>query len=623
MKMNAPLPVPPETVLGGRYRVGRLLGRGGFGAVYQATQLDLGRQVAIKVLFEQGLDADTLARFEREAKATGSLGHPHIVQVTDFQPQHPPFLVMELVPGESLDALLQRNGRLPPQRAVRIAMQVLSALGAAHRIGIVHRDIKPANLMLMATATGEDFVKVLDFGIAKDLAATGSAATQSGAVMGTVGYMAPEQALGLLVDVRSDIYAVGGVLYRMLVGTSPHQAANIGELMRMMAAGVVVPIEQRDPSLPPALTAIVGRALAHDPEARFPSAEAFSATLAASLGLAPPASLPSWAPPGPGAPAPPTSRPENMHSATVADGGNKWAAKTSIDAGASTRTSVDPPRGSFAPPGGPTQGPNPSNWQSQPMPAPSLPPVPSQAHPAPARTAGSTVATKVGLAFGGLTFAALLVTGGVLFALKYGALSKGAGGATPDAATSAPRSSEPPASSATKGPTEITLAAGAQSAASPAASVTASTPSGNRSNVPPRASASAAPTAPSKGPAGVPDVNGTCQCNAPSAEVICAKKIETVKCACVKAGTTSPLCSAYTSLPGAKPKTCQLMQATNVPAGSPCQGQSAPGMVEGGEWRCDFCGNDNNRHFAGTEGAACSGVGLRSGKQMSGVLACQ
>jgi hypothetical protein len=105
--------------------------------------------------------------------------------------------------------------------------------------------------------------------------------------------------------------------------------------------------------------------------------------------------------------------------------------------------------------------------------------------------------------------------------------------------------------------------------------------------------------------------------------VICAKKIETVKCACVKAGTTSPLCSAYTSLPGAKPKTCQLMQATNVPAGSPCQGQSAPGMVEGGEWRCDFCGNDNNRHFAGTEGAACSGVGLRSGKQMSGVLACQ
>ncbi len=276
-----PRPVLPQcTVLGGKYRIDDVIGRGGFGVVYRATQVDLGRSVAIKTLHGTRLDPDTLMRFEREARATSSLGHPHIVQVTDFRFDDPPFIVMELLLGRPLSALLPTGERLPMQRAARIAIQVLSGLEAAHRIGIVHRDVKPANIFLVRTATGDDMVKVLDFGIAKDVSGTGaSGSTMTGAIIGTVGYMAPEQAMGLAVDARADVYAVGCVLYRMLAGRSAIPANNVPELLRVLAHGAVVPIERHDPNLPPALASVVARALAADPDARFPSADAMAQAL--------------------------------------------------------------------------------------------------------------------------------------------------------------------------------------------------------------------------------------------------------------------------------------------------------------------------------------------------------
>jgi hypothetical protein len=160
--------LPAGTVLGGRYRIVRLLGAGGMGSVYEAVQVDLGRRVAVKVLHSTE-DPTYLERFRREALAAAGLGQPNIVMVTDFQspPGEPPFLVMELLTGESLAHAIARAGTLPPARVVTIAAQVLAALEAAHAKNIIHRDIKPDNVFLTQTPAAVDFVKLLDFGIAK------------------------------------------------------------------------------------------------------------------------------------------------------------------------------------------------------------------------------------------------------------------------------------------------------------------------------------------------------------------------------------------------------------------------------------------------------------------------
>jgi len=398
-------------VLGDKYRLDGLLGAGGFGAVYQATQLDLGRQVAVKVLHGEGVSADTLSRFQREARATGSLGHPHIVQVTDFQRGPPAFLVMEYLRGLSLAQAMRGTPRFEPTRAIRIALQVLYALDATHRIGIVHRDIKPANLLLVETATDEDFVKVLDFGIAKDLSGSATLDTESGAVLGTLGYMAPEQALGLSVDERADIYALGGVLYRMLAGVTPTQAENVGELMRILAHGNIVPLEQRAPGLSPVLCAAVTRALAHDPEARFRNAGAFAHELAAAVGLR----APAWAS------LPDSSRGPNgiptggMPSSTVSPHADTRTA-------APSRPSFGPPRHSY-PPQGPTlaSAPSPSSPNLS-----GYPPAFAPALPAPSGSAGKTVI----IAMIAVVFAGLLVSVGALGALAiWNAKTAPAGGA--------------------------------------------------------------------------------------------------------------------------------------------------------------------------------------------------
>ncbi len=284
-------PTSPDlsgTLLGGRYRIKRMLGKGGMGAVYEAMQEGLGRTVAVKIL-DPSLAAhpDQLERFRREATSAAALGHSNIVAVTDFgapTTTEPPFLVMELLSGESLGALLDRESVLSPERVAFVASQVLSALGAAHAAGIVHRDIKPDNVFLTSTSAFHDLVKVLDFGIAKlAVEQGGGRLTGTGAMLGTPAYMAPEQARGGTVDHRSDIYAVGATMYQALSGRLPHDAPSFPAMLFAIVEQAPEPLSRLRPDLPPGLVAVVDRAMAKSPEARFPSTEAMRAALAPFL----------------------------------------------------------------------------------------------------------------------------------------------------------------------------------------------------------------------------------------------------------------------------------------------------------------------------------------------------
>ena len=224
-------------LLGGRYRVGRKLGEGGMGAVYEGLQEDLARSVALKILHPHlAADEELRGRFRREARVVARLGHPNVVQISDFQVNEgePPFFVMELLHGESLRDLMRRSVCLEPSRVAYIAVQVLSALEAAHRANVVHRDIKPDNIFLERTSVQADIVKVLDFGVAKLLAeGDGSPKlTRSGLVVGTLASMSPEQALGDPVDGRADLYSLAAVMYLALAGRKPFDGATTAALLR-------------------------------------------------------------------------------------------------------------------------------------------------------------------------------------------------------------------------------------------------------------------------------------------------------------------------------------------------------------------------------------------------------
>lgn len=262
-------------LLAGRYRILRKLGAGGMGEVYAAVQEDLNRPVAVKVLDPRdgALDASQLSRFKAEAMAAAELGHPNIVLVSDFQawPSEPAILVMERLEGDSLKTALERDRRFSETRAVFIATQVLAALGAAHAAGIVHRDIKPPNIFLTRTPAMSDLVKVLDFGIAKVPNARGFQ-TSPGSILGTPAYMAPEQAFGMDVDHRVDIYAVGACLFEMVAGRRPYLGASAGELIGQIVDGPPPPLRSVAPDVDPKLAEIIDRALARDPLARPASA---------------------------------------------------------------------------------------------------------------------------------------------------------------------------------------------------------------------------------------------------------------------------------------------------------------------------------------------------------------
>ena len=259
------------------YHITAAIGAGGMGEVYRANDTKLGRDVALKVLSaEMAHDPDRLARFQREARSVAALNHPHIVTIFSVEEANGVhFLTMELVEGQSLERLIPAGG-LPVERIVEIASALADALTAAHEKGIVHRDLKPANVML----TDDGRVKVLDFGLAKDVRADRSSdATQTfagqtamGVVMGTPAYMSPEQVAGRVLDHRTDIFSLGVILYEMASGRRPFEGASSAELASAILRDTPRPLSELRADLPEELGLLIQRCLEKDPQDRLPSA---------------------------------------------------------------------------------------------------------------------------------------------------------------------------------------------------------------------------------------------------------------------------------------------------------------------------------------------------------------
>lgn len=279
-------------LIDGRYRLGALLGRGGMGMVYRGTQLNLGREVAIKLVRPQlGVSPEvqrrTLERFDREMATTAQLEHPNIVRLYDVgATDGQVYMAMELLEGETLRALIQNQAPLPVKRAIHIGLQLCSALQAAHERGIIHRDLKPANVMVRDAPGHRDVVTVLDFGLAQ-LTQPGSAErlTQDGTMLGTPGYAAPEQIRAGIVDERADIYALGAILYELLTSSPPFVAATALDLLHQHShAAVQRPSSQV--ALPPALDGLLMELLAKDPGQR-PSSASEAAKRLVAIDTAP------------------------------------------------------------------------------------------------------------------------------------------------------------------------------------------------------------------------------------------------------------------------------------------------------------------------------------------------
>jgi len=256
-------------VIEGRYRILRVLGEGGMGTVYAGEHVEIGKGVAVKILHPQySRQQDLVERFRREARAASRIGHPHIIDVTDFGTTEDgcAYFVMEHLDGIDLADVLSHERRLEPVRAAQITIQICRALEAAHAAGVIHRDLKPENIFLVSRDGRADFVKVLDFGIARSLGQDSRRLTNPGIAMGTPEYMAPEQALGGLADRRSDIYSVGALLYEMVTGTPPHGEADGVSPLRKQEPPL--PPRELRPDLPEELQAVIMQALELDPGKR-------------------------------------------------------------------------------------------------------------------------------------------------------------------------------------------------------------------------------------------------------------------------------------------------------------------------------------------------------------------
>jgi len=272
------------TRIADRYRIVERLGVGGYGIVYRAVDERLDKPVAVKVLSHRAASSATaVARFRNEALATGRLAHPGIVAVSDFEtlPDGRPYIVMELVHGETLAARLRRLGPMPVRDAVRIMLQVCSALERVHRLGIIHRDLKPENVMLCEGDQDGPLVKVVDFGIAKLSERVGDASlTKNGQLIGTPAYMSPEQArAGSPVDERADLYAAGIILYEMVSGTLPFSREHVVDALVSKLVDEPRSLGQIVPRLPPGFEAAVMKAIAREPETRVASASEWAAAL--------------------------------------------------------------------------------------------------------------------------------------------------------------------------------------------------------------------------------------------------------------------------------------------------------------------------------------------------------
>lgn len=301
-------------MVAGRFKLLSKLGDGGMGEVYRAEQLPMGRHVALKILRHAlSDDARQVERFKREAQAASSLTHPNTIIVHDFgqDTDGTLFLAMEYLAGEPLSGLMAREGPLAGERAARILAQVSGSLEEAHRRGMVHRDLKPENIFLIERAGTPDYVKVLDFGIAKVTESGGqklSTITQAGAIFGTPQYMAPEQIRGEGIDARADIYALGVVLYEMISGHLPFAAGSVVEMLTKHLTASPAPINRKASVPDPVvarLEAVALRALSKNPESRQQSAREFledlmvavpQLSLTSPTGLLPatPVATPAW-----------------------------------------------------------------------------------------------------------------------------------------------------------------------------------------------------------------------------------------------------------------------------------------------------------------------------------------
>ena len=261
-------------VLGERYEIGGVLGRGGMAEVHRGRDLRLGREVAVKVLrSDLARDPSFQVRFRREAQAAASLNHPAIVAVYDTGEDRTttgatPYIVMEYVEGETLRDLLRREGVLPPDRAMSLSADICAALDFSHRNGIVHRDVKPGNVML----TPDGSVKVMDFGIARAVSDSAATMTSTAAVIGTAQYLSPEQARGEAVDARSDVYSVGCLLYELVTGAPPFTGDSpVSVAYQHVREDPKLP-SSVNPAVPPELDAIVLKSLSKNPANRYQSA---------------------------------------------------------------------------------------------------------------------------------------------------------------------------------------------------------------------------------------------------------------------------------------------------------------------------------------------------------------
>jgi eukaryotic-like serine/threonine-protein kinase len=267
-------------VVAGRFLVEELVGTGGMGKVYKARHLSLDRSVCIKLLKPALLEDPTLVgRFEREAKAASRLNHPNVIQVIDFGRTEDGglYIAMEYVPGKDLRSVLRDEWPLDEARLCNIIAQVLSALGEAHAHNVIHRDLKPENIMIEPRRGEGEFVKVLDFGIAKILDSELPGLTRADVVCGTPQYMAPEQATGSQLDNRCDLYAVGVILYQLATGQLPFDGPNSMDVLNKHVNDLPMPPRQRQPNAPisEAMEKLILRALEKDPMDRPQTAEQF------------------------------------------------------------------------------------------------------------------------------------------------------------------------------------------------------------------------------------------------------------------------------------------------------------------------------------------------------------
>jgi eukaryotic-like serine/threonine-protein kinase len=267
LRKRVEIPRMGAATIGGRYRIERPLGHGGMATVYLGRDTELERPVAIKVLAENLAGEDEFRRrFVREAKLAARLSDPNVVGIYDAgEDDGRLYIVMEHVDGETLADLLARRRRLPPDEARELAAQAASGLAHAHEAGLVHRDVKPQNLILRRDGT----VKIADFGIAR---AAETTITQTGTVLGTAAYLAPEQALGEKVTPAADVYSLGAVLYELLTGRPPFEFESLADLAAQQARMEITPVRELAADVPPELEDIVMRCLARNPAYRPASA---------------------------------------------------------------------------------------------------------------------------------------------------------------------------------------------------------------------------------------------------------------------------------------------------------------------------------------------------------------